>query len=200
MPYQVVQTETFAAWHTGLRDMRAKVAIARRIERIQAGTLGDVKSLGGVVSELRVDIGPGYRLYFTMRKRVVVILLCGGDKKTQRADIRHAQKNGRRGVIVKAKAKKNEKLVPFDMAAFLDSPEAIAEYLTQVLADGEPDELLRALGHIAKARGMAQIAEDAGMGRESLYKALAPGAHPRYDTVLKVMRSLGVRLAAEPIA
>ena len=100
---------------------------------------------------------------------------------------------------MKAKAKKKTKLLPFDMAAFLGSPEAIAEYLTQVLVDGEPDELLRALGHIAKARGMAQIAADAGMGRESLYKALAPGAHPRYDTVLKVARSMGVRLAAEPI-
>ena len=100
----------------------------------------------------------------------------------------------------KAKAKEKEKLVPFDMAAFLDNPESIAKYLTQVLADGEPDELLRALGHIAKARGMAQIAADAGMGRESLHKALAPGAHPRYDTVLKVTRSLWVRLAAEPIS
>ena len=109
-------------------------------------------------------------------------------------------KDGGRGVIVKTKAKKKERLVPFDMAAFLDSPESIAEYLTQVLADGEPDELLRALGHIAKARGMAQIAADAGMGRESLHKALAPGAHPRYDTVLKVTRSLWVRLAAEPIS
>ena len=92
MPYQVLQTETFAAWHAGLRDMRAKVAIARRIERIAAGTLSDMKSVGGAVSELRVDIGPGYRLYFTMRKRVVVILLCGGDKRTQRADIGRARK------------------------------------------------------------------------------------------------------------
>lgn len=99
---------------------------------------------------------------------------------------------------MKAKAKAKQKLAAFDMATFLDSPEATAEYLTQVLADGEPDELLRALGHIAKARGMAQIAAETGMGRESLYKALAPGAHPRYDTVLKVTRSLGVRLTAEP--
>jgi probable addiction module antidote protein len=101
---------------------------------------------------------------------------------------------------MKAKATNKQELTWFDMASFLDSPEAIAEYLTQVLADGEPDELLRALGHIAKARGMAQIAADTGMGRESLYKALAPGAHPRYDTVLKVARSLGLRLTAQPIA
>lgn len=71
---------------------------------------------------------------------------------------------------MKAKRKRKQALSRFDMAAFLDSSEATAEYLTQLLADGEPDELLRALGHIAKARGMAQIAADTGMGRESLIK------------------------------
>ncbi|MGH8118003.1 MAG: addiction module antidote protein [Rhodanobacteraceae bacterium] len=96
------------------------------------------------------------------------------------------------------KAKSKVELVPFDMAGILDSPEAIAEYLSQVLADGEPDELLRALGHIAKARGIAEIAKETGLGRESLYKALAPGAKPRYDTVLKVTRSLGVKMVARP--
>ena len=96
------------------------------------------------------------------------------------------------------KPKSKTKLVPFDMAGVLDSPAAIAEYLSQVLDDGEPDELLRALGHIAKARGIAEIAKETGLGRESLYKALAPGAKPRYDTVLKVARSLGVKLVATP--
>lgn len=90
------------------------------------------------------------------------------------------------------------KLIPFDLSVHLDSDEAVAEYLGQVLADGDPDELLRALGHIAKARGMAQVAADAGLGRESLYKALTPGAKPRYDTVLKVTRALGVKLTAVP--
>lgn len=91
---------------------------------------------------------------------------------------------------------KKAKLLPFDMAVHLEGPESIAEYLSQVLTEGDDDELLRALGHIAKARGMAQIAADAGLGRESLYKALAPGARPRYDTVLKVARALGIRLHA----
>ena len=92
-----------------------------------------------------------------------------------------------------------EKLLPFDMARYLDSEEAIAEYLTQVLADGDPDELLSAIGHIAKAKGMAQVAKDAGLGRESLYKALAPGAKPRFDTILRVARALGVTLTATPV-
>ncbi len=86
----------------------------------------------------------------------------------------------------------------FDMSEMLDSDEAVAEYLSQVMADGDADELVAALGHIARARGMAQIARDAGLGRESLYKALAPGAKPRFDTVLRVVKALGVRLEARP--
>ncbi|SPO68584.1 addiction module antidote protein [Pseudomonas sp. JV241A] len=91
-------------------------------------------------------------------------------------------------------------LTTFDMAALLDSDEAISEYLSQVLADGDHDELIRALGYIAKARGMSQIASASGLGRESLYKALTPGAKPRFDTVLKVIRALGIDLLAHPHA
>ncbi|GFM80497.1 putative addiction module antidote protein [Pseudomonas cichorii] len=94
----------------------------------------------------------------------------------------------------------NEILVPFDMASLLDSDEAITEYLSQVLAEGDTDELIRAVGHVAKARGMAQIAKDSGLGRASLYKALAPGAKPRFDTILKVMRAMGVELQARVVA
>ncbi len=86
------------------------------------------------------------------------------------------------------------KLSEFDASAYLDNEEVIAEYLTAALEDGNPDVFLAALGHVAKARGMSAIAQSAGLGRESLYKALAPGARPRYDTVLKVLHSLGVRL------
>lgn len=92
-----------------------------------------------------------------------------------------------------------EKLIPFDMSDHLESEAAVAEYLSQVLTDGDSDELIRAVGHIAKARGMAQIAKDSGLGRESLYKAFAPGAKPRFDTVLKVLRALGVELQAQPV-
>ncbi|MFV3379944.1 MULTISPECIES: addiction module antidote protein [Pseudomonas] len=91
-----------------------------------------------------------------------------------------------------------EKLIPFDMAALLDSDEAISEYLSQVLADGDSDEIIRALGHIARARGMSEIAANSGLGRESLYKALTPGAKPRFDTILRVVRALGIDLFAQP--
>ena len=87
------------------------------------------------------------------------------------------------------------KLTKFDAADYLDSDEAIAEYLTAALEDSNPDVFLAAVSDVAKARGMATIAKESGLGRESLYKALAPGAKPRYDTILKVLHGLGVKIS-----
>lgn len=87
------------------------------------------------------------------------------------------------------------KISEFDASAYLDTEEVIAEYLTAALEDENPDVFLAAVANVAKARGMTEVAQRAGLGRESLYKALAPGAKPRYDTVLKVLHSLGVKLA-----
>lgn len=92
MPYVVQQTEEFRAWHKDLGDLKARIAIARRLERAAAGNLGDAKSVGEGVSEMRIDVGAGYRSYFTMRGNTLIVLLCGGDKKTQRRDIKHAAK------------------------------------------------------------------------------------------------------------
>jgi len=92
MNYLVQQTSVFTAWHASVRDLRAKVAIARRIDRASAGNFGDIKSVSDGVSEMRVDVGAGYRIYFTMRNGVVIVLLAGGDKSSQNADIRRAKK------------------------------------------------------------------------------------------------------------
>jgi probable addiction module antidote protein len=89
---------------------------------------------------------------------------------------------------------------PFDAADYLTSDAVIAEYLNAALEDDNPDVLLQAIADVAKARGMTQLARATGLGRESLYKALAPGAKPRYDTLLKVMRALGVELQAVPVS
>jgi probable addiction module antidote protein len=88
------------------------------------------------------------------------------------------------------------KLAPFDAADYLDNEEVIAEYLTAALEDPNPEMFLIAVRDVARARGMTQLAKDAGLGRESLYKALAPGAKPRYDTVLKLVHALGIKLEA----
>jgi putative addiction module killer protein len=84
------KTETFSSWLDGLRDLRARARVQARIERLVGGNAGDVKPVGDGVSELRIDFGPGYRVYFTRRKRELLILLAGGDKSTQTADIKTA--------------------------------------------------------------------------------------------------------------
>lgn len=88
---------------------------------------------------------------------------------------------------------------PFDAADYLDSDETIAAYLNTVLEEDNPETFLDAINTVARARSMTQLAKDTGLGRESLYKALAPGAKPRYDTVLEVLRGLGISLQARPL-
>lgn len=90
--YAVRQTEEFLTWLDGLKDMRAQVRIAARLRQAEVGNLGDWSPVEGEVSELRVDYGPGYRLYFVRRGRVILVLLNGGDKSTQKRDIRRALK------------------------------------------------------------------------------------------------------------
>jgi putative addiction module killer protein len=89
--FDVRQTRTFAEWLSALADRRARIKIADRIERASRGNLGDVKSIGGGVSEMRIAFGPGYRLYFAKRGEALIVLLCGGDKGSQRRDIELAQ-------------------------------------------------------------------------------------------------------------
>ncbi len=90
---------------------------------------------------------------------------------------------------------KISELPGFDMAEELKTEQDIAIYLQAVLEENDPGELAHALGVVAKARGMSQIAKDAGIGRESLYKALRTGASPRFDTINRVMNALGVKLS-----
>jgi probable addiction module antidote protein len=95
----------------------------------------------------------------------------------------------------RAKSKRRVvELAPFDGSEFLDNEEVIAEYLAAALEDPNPDIFLRAVANVAKARGISEVAKASGLGRESLYKALTPGAKVRYETVRKVLDSLGVKL------
>ena len=87
----VRETPVFAQWLAALSDQHARLHIVRRISRVAAGNFGDAKSVGGAVSELRIDHGPGYRIYYTRRGKAVVILLCGGDKRAQSKDIQKAK-------------------------------------------------------------------------------------------------------------
>ena len=91
-------------------------------------------------------------------------------------------------------------LPDFEVSDYLEYADAIAEYLTIVLEDGDPSLLIAALGDIARAKGMSEVSRESGLAREALYKALRAGAQPRFDTVMRVLRTLGVRLVAKPLS
>lgn len=91
------------------------------------------------------------------------------------------------------------KTQPFDPSKYLDDYAAVAEYLTSILEEGDAGLLAEALGDVARARGMSEIARASGLSREALYKALRPGAEPRFETVQRVLAALGVKLVAQPV-
>ena len=91
-------------------------------------------------------------------------------------------------------------LTPFDAAEFLDSEESISAYLAALLEEGNPKAFAAGLGDVARARGMSQVARDAGVSRESLYRALSGEGNPEFGTILKVMRALGLQIDVKPLA
>lgn len=90
-PFEVVRTEEFGRWISSLRDHQSRARILKRVDRLHLGHLGDAKSVGGGVSELRLDFGPGYRLYFARRGERLILLAYGGDKSRQKNDIARAR-------------------------------------------------------------------------------------------------------------
>jgi probable addiction module antidote protein/putative addiction module killer protein len=160
---EVRETAAYANWFKGLRDRAAKARIDIRVRRLSLGNPGDVRPIGEGVSELRIQLGPGYRIYFIQEKPM-----------TKTVTTR------------------------WDPADHLVSSEDMAAYLEAALEDGDPKVIAVALGDIARAKGMSQIARDAGLGRESLYKALSAGGNPELGTILKVISALGLQLHASP--
>ena len=194
--FQIRKTDIYAAWIDDLRDLAGRARILARVERLAAGIAGDVKSVGTGVSELRVDVGPGYRVYFTRQGREIVLLLAGGDKSTQTADIKTALRlasNLKEWYMAKTPTSR------YDVAEHLRTPQEMAAYLEACIeeANGDAAFIAKALGDIARAQGMSQVARDAGLSRESLYKALSGDRAPGFDTILKVMTALGLKLHAD---
>ena len=190
--------DVFDDWLTQLADARAQAKIASRISRLAAGNFGDCKPLRQGLSELRIDWGPGYRVYYAMIGRECVLLFCGGDKRKQSADIERIPQRLQRkdGNFMKRKAS-----VSHDEAIIRrlrKDPDFAAEYLKAALEDeDEPRVLLVALRHLAQAQGIAKVAKAAGIERESLYRALSVHGNPRLSTLVAVTKAIGLRLTVE---
>ena len=188
---EVRQTDVFAAWFAGLRDREARARITVRIRRLSLGNPGDVKSVGSGVSEMRIDyvraigsissdaatLSPSYSAAATNEARIATLrVLSNWRKRFEEDDMTRDTSR-------------------WDAADSLETKEDIAAYLDAVLEDGDPDLLKAALGDIARAKGMTEIAQAAGLGRANLYKALSPEGNPEFATVARVLKALGLRLS-----
>lgn len=146
---------------------------------------------------MRIDYGPGYRVYFVSREQQLVVLLASGDKKSQASDIRTAL-NLARSLGDQGDDMAKTKTKRWDAADHLKSDRDIIAYLEAAFEDGDSGVVAAALGDIARAKGMTKVARRAGLGRESLYKALSADGNPELGTVLRVVRALGIKLHAVP--
>ena len=167
------QTETFRRWRTRLKDERTRVLIASRLDRLAFGNAGDVRPVGQGISELRIDYGPGYRIYFQKRGSTIIILLCGGDKARRPTTSRRrsaCQANGAKRMA--------ERLTTYDPAEDLGSDAAIAIFMAEAFQTNDVGYISHALGVVARAKGMAQIAHQTGLSREQLYRSFSEKGNP----------------------
>jgi probable addiction module antidote protein len=165
------------------------------------GNFGDCKPVGDGVWELRVDWGPGYRVYYAMAGKHLVLLLAGGDKRKQQADIdaaiaRWSDWQQRRRKMTATVSRPHDDAV---IEMLRNDPEFANEYLAAALDEvsepGGQAALLAALRQIAEAQGMSAVAERAGIPRESLYRALSPRGNPTIKTLLAVLKAAGLHLS-----
>jgi len=177
---EVKQTATFIKWEKKLKDKRAKAAIAARIFRLANGLVGDVSAVGQGVSELRIHYGPGYRVYFNQKGNDIVILLCGGDKSSQSRDI-----------------EMKEQLYNYDPASALNSPEAVEVFMADAFETGDATYIAKALGVVARAQGMSQVARKTGLSREQLYRSFSERGNPTLKTTLAVLQALGLDITSK---
>jgi putative addiction module killer protein/probable addiction module antidote protein len=193
---EIVRSSDFDAWLSGLRDRAARARIQVRIFRLAAGNPGDVKPVGEGMGEMRINYGPGYRVYFKQLGAIAIVLLAGGDKSTQAADIGQGE-GDRKGVGVRSMA---QTFARYDAADYLKTPEDMQALLEAAVEDGDPAVIIAALGAIARAQNMSRLARATGLTREGLYKALGPDSNPAFGTIAKVARALGYELTFRPVA
>jgi probable addiction module antidote protein len=142
---------------------------------------------------MRVPYGPGYRVYFVQRGAELIVLLCGGDKSTQGADIAEAK-----GLAKELRDMTKIETTAFDSADYLNSAEAVAAYLDAYLEDSTQDELREALATVARSHGVSDLARRSGVSRPGIYKALGQDGNPSFETIQAILGAMGLRLKVVP--
>ncbi len=191
--YLIEKTAEFDKWLRKLKVLKAKAKILIRIQKLETSEhFGDNESIGDGIRELKIDYAKCYRIYFKEQEGKIIILIFGGDKSTQNKDIERAK------LILSSLKNYIMETTKFDVADYLDSNEMIVAYLNTVLAEGNDADVIVAIGNVAKSIGMSKIANETGLSRPSLYKALSDGSKPQFETVMKVLRAIGGQLQINP--
>ena len=185
----------YAVWLASLRDVRARARVIMRVDRMELGLFGDSEPVGEGLSELKIDYGPGYRVYYGKESQDAYLLLCGGNKSTQSRDIKRAKTYWQEY--------KEEKIMARNVRAthseHLRNPEVAAEYLNLALQEDDPGIVLMALRNIAEAQegGIAGLAARSRLGRESMYKMLSERGNPKLSSFTRIIHSLGLCLKVQ---
>lgn len=193
------RTSEFLEWLRKLKDRDAKAKIEAHLDycELKGSLLGDTKPVGDSIYEMRFHFGPGYRIYYARSGSEIYLLLIGGDKRKQQADIKKSQETIQ-GILRIGREKMTKKYQDYDTSEFLETEDDIAHYLNAVAEYNDPEMFQTALGKVAKARGMSSIAKEANVSRESLYRSLSAEGNPSFQTISKVLASMGLRLTIQP--
>lgn len=191
----IKQTVTFRRWVSSLKDNRAVAAIAARVNRLANGLASDAKSIGDGVTELRVHYGPGYRVY-CIGVETCWSFCCAVATSRRRPEI---SVGPLRWCAMRISTMK-ETLTIFDPAEYLTTDEGIAVFMADAFETGDAAYIAHAVGVVARAKGMTELARQTGLSREQLYRSLSEEGNPTLRTMLAVMKALGVELSARPIA
>lgn len=187
--------EPFEAWLNALKDQKGRRTILKRLRRLEQGLYGDCESVGEGVLELRIFFGPGCRIYFGEESDRLVIILCGGDKSSQKNDIKQA-KNFLEGAY---RAMKNYRtLDQVETQYFIDHPDEINDYVTEIFIEYSQDHdtkaLLASLRVIARVKGISALAEETGITRKGIQKALSEEGNPKFESINAIMNAMGYQL------
>lgn len=178
-------------------DVALRARVQARVLRFSTGNLGDRKSVGGGVWEARVMFGPGYRIYFAKDGLRLVLLLLGGDKSTQSADIARAQESGRRIRRVNGVARRSEDW-DIGLAKDLRDPAFAREFLLASIDEGV--DLQLALGKVIRAMGVKEFAARVCMASPNVLRAINPRHNPTQDTLNRLLKPFRLRLSLAPLA
>ncbi|MDR0388916.1 MAG: putative addiction module antidote protein [Spirochaetaceae bacterium] len=179
------RTREFGKRLKKLRDSQAIARILTRVKWLAERNPGDNRFLGEA-SKIRIDYGPGYRIYFKDTGEEIIILLCGSDKTTPEADIVRARELAKMPLVA-----------DFDPTGYIETKEDVIATLEAALAENDPEFLLSVIGDIARSKGMVQLARELNLDRKGLYKAFSFGGNPSFITVVKVLDKLGFKLSVQ---